>query len=137
MHRPFTVFHAASLSCVLLFASGCNPLNSLEEAKQQAEAKAKESMTANDLKVLSMLYLDYHDAKRQGPAGWNEVLDYCQQTNMPTAPIERLRDAGYEVQWGVRFADLKDGMSNTVLAEKSGGPTLMFDGVVRTGGGKP
>lgn len=92
-----------------------------------------EAILVNDLKQLGLAYHNYHDQHRQGPASWDELIAWAKQASEPVEAFERVRQAGYEVQWGVKFSDLTDGLSNTVMAKPPGaGPTLMMDGSVRT-----
>lgn len=81
----------------------------------------------NDLKVVGLDYHNFHDANRKGPASWEEL----QKGSMDPQAVQRVRDEGYQVQWGVEFNKVSEGLSNTVLAEKPGGRfKLMMDGAV-------
>jgi hypothetical protein len=81
----------------------------------------------NDLKVVGLDYHNFHDANRKGPANWEEL----QKASMDPQAVQRVKDAGYQVKWGVEFGKVSEGLSNTVLAEKPGGKyKLMMDGAV-------
>jgi hypothetical protein len=94
-------------------------------------AGSGEAGLRNDLKVIGLVYHNYHDEHRQGPPGWDEMIAYAESTNMDGNSIRRVRDAGYDVRWNLKFSEATDGMSNTVLAQRpAGGPKLMLDGSV-------
>jgi hypothetical protein len=81
----------------------------------------------NDLKVVGLDYINFHDANRKGPASWEEL----QKNSMDAQAVQRVKDAGYQVKWGVELNKIEGGTSNTVLAEKPGGRfKLMMDGSV-------
>jgi hypothetical protein len=87
----------------------------------------------NDLKQTGLAYHLYHDDNQKGPANWEEFLAYAEKSDpVAAASIKRVRDAKYELKWGVKFSELKDGTSNTVMGEApGGGPKIMMDGSVR------
>ena len=94
--------------------------------------EAPDATLSNDLKATGMAYHNFHDLNTQGPAGWDEFLQHAQQMGDSPDALQRVRDAGYELQWGVKFSRVSEGLSNTVLAKRAaGGPTLMMDGSVR------
>ncbi|MEQ8786559.1 MAG: hypothetical protein RIC55_09685 [Pirellulaceae bacterium] len=128
MRQAFRLVTIAGLFLLLSTFSGCNPVGDAMNQAQQAAGSA--SMQA-DLGKLAEMYHMHHDANGQGPAGWDELIAFTEKMNKPTEPIARVREAGYNVKWGVKFSTLTEGMTNTVMAEKAGGPTLMFDGAVR------
>ncbi len=93
---------------------------------------SQEAVLVNDLKQVGVGYHNFHDANRQGPAGWDEFMEFARGTNEPVEAYERVRAAGYELKWGVKFQDVTEGLGNSVLAQRpGGGPTLMMDGSVR------
>jgi hypothetical protein len=100
---------------LLLAASGCGSDNNVR--------------LVNDLKGVGVAYHNYHDTFSKGPANWEELA----KTSIDAQQIQRVRDAGYQVKWGVKFSEVTEGTSNTVLAEKpgGGGPKLMMDGSVQ------
>jgi len=87
-----------------------------------------EARLLNDLKVVGLDYHNYHDANRVGPANWDELM----KNSRDREAVQRVRDAGYQVKWGVKFTEVTEGLANTVLAEKpGGGPKVMMDGSVQ------
>ena len=86
----------------------------------------------SDLKATGLAYHNFHDANRQGPSGWDEFITFASGNAETAGSIRRVKDAGYQMKWSVKFSDVTDGLSNTVLAERpSGGPKLMLDGAVQ------
>ncbi len=86
----------------------------------------------NDLRQLGLNYYNFHDLNQRGPGSWEELIDFAKQMGEPIEPYDRIRQAGYEVQWGVKFKELPSGLSDDVLAKRpSGGPTLMMDASIR------
>ncbi len=81
----------------------------------------------NDLKKLGLDYHNYHDVHAKGPASWEEL----QKESSDPQAVQRVRDAGYQVTWGAEFKNISQGLSNSVLAQKPGGPKLMMDGAVQ------
>lgn len=105
------------LCIALLFQAGCG---------------ASSARLKNDLKMTGMAYHSYHDAHQQGPPNWDELIAFAKTANLGPEAIQRVRDAKYELKWGVKFKDLKEGTSNTVMGEApGGGPKIMMDGSVR------
>ena len=85
-----------------------------------------------DLANLGIVYHMYDDEHDQGPPGWDELEKLAEATNNRPESIRRVKEAGYQVTWGAKFAELKDGTANTVMAKPPGeGLTLMMDGSVR------
>ena len=84
-----------------------------------------------DLRHLRTAYSNYHDAHGQGPADWNSLIEAAGQDSEAVAAIQRLKDQGYQVKWGVRTSDATNGIGNFVLAESpQGEPKLMLDGSI-------
>jgi hypothetical protein len=90
-----------------------------------------EAVLINDLKQVGLAYHNYHDANQKGPANWEELIKFEQETGGDGASIQRVRAAGYQMKWDAKFSELPEGLANTAMAEKAGGgPTLMMDGGV-------
>jgi hypothetical protein len=86
----------------------------------------------NDLKQTGLAYQNHHDAHQQGPASWDELIATDKSTGGDGQAIARVRDAGYQMKWGVKFSEVSEGLSNAVMAEKpGGGPRIMMDGSVQ------
>ena len=85
----------------------------------------------SDLKILGRLYHDHHDVHSRGPDGWDAAIEFASKGDYDVTALERLRVAGYQVQWGQSIRDITGGTSNTVLAQAGYGPKLMFDGSVQ------
>ena len=86
----------------------------------------------NDLKQTGLAYHNYHDSNQQGPPGWDELIAFDKSNGGDGLAIARVRDAGYQMKWNVKFSDVTEGLSNAVMAEKpSGGPRIMMDGSVQ------
>jgi hypothetical protein len=88
-----------------------------------------QAVLLNDVKQTGLAYHNYHDKHQQGPSSWNELIAFDKTTGGDGESIARVRDAGYEMKWNVKFSEVTEGMANTVLAERpGGGPKLMMDG---------
>ncbi|MGE0610521.1 MAG: hypothetical protein AB7O62_25760 [Pirellulales bacterium] len=86
------------------------------------------AMTRNDLRQAGLAYHSHHDANQRGPSNWDELV----ASGLDQQAATRLKDAGYEFRWGVKFSELKEGTSFTVMAEsKTGDYKLMMDGSVQ------
>jgi hypothetical protein len=86
----------------------------------------------NDLKQTGLAYHQYHDQHQQGPPGWNELIAFDKSSGGDGQAITRVRDAGYQMQWNVKFSEVPGGLSNAVMADKpGGGPKIMMDGSVQ------
>lgn len=93
---------------------------------------AGKARLAHDLRTLGIVYHIYHDEHKQGPPGWDELIKLAEDTNNSPESIRRVKDAGYQITWGAKFDELKDGTARTVMAKPPGdGPTLMMDGSVK------
>ncbi|WP_254509618.1 hypothetical protein [Anatilimnocola floriformis] len=92
-----------------------------------------EAKRINDLKQTGLAWHIYHEQHNIGPNNWTELIASAKDHNMDPVHIERVRDAGYELTWGLKFSEAKAGASNTVLGKPPGnsGPKLMLDGSVR------
>ncbi len=118
-----------SLATALCMLVGCGEV---EKAVEDARQASKDSQRADDLKALGLVWHNYHDAHAIGPAGWDECLKFAQENEHDAAALQRLRDAGFDVRWGVNFRDVREGLSNTVLAEAPDSDVhLFFDGSVQ------
>ena len=105
---------SSCLSALLISVAGCG---------------SSQSTLLNDLRQAGMAYHNYHDAHQQGPPGWDEFIAFDKSSGGDGQSIARVRDAGYEMKWNVKFSEVTEGMANTVLAERpGGGPVLMMDG---------
>jgi hypothetical protein len=93
---------------------------------------AGQARLANDLKATGLAYHAYYDDHKQGPPDWNELIKHAEEKNNFPDAIRRVRDAGYDMTWNVKFGELKTPMADTVLAKPTKtGPTLWMDGSVR------
>ena len=94
---------------------------------------ASSARLSNDLKQVGLTYHLYHDDHQVGPASWDEFIDYANKMEPGSDVVfKRVRDAGYNLKWKVKFSEVKEGLSSTVLGEKpGGGPKLMMDGSVQ------
>jgi hypothetical protein len=119
---------AAACATALAALAGCD---GVQQVAQKSVQQAQTAVIFEDLKVLGRLYHDYHDAHNGGPPNWDAALEFARQQGGNVAAIERVRDAGYQVQWGMKFSQVTTGLANTVLAESGSGPKLMFDGSVQ------
>ncbi len=105
-----------TVGLVVLFIIGCGG--------------SSDARLVNDLKQAGMSYHSYIDAHQKGPAGWDEWIAFAKGDGTDAA-IVRVREAKYEVTWGVDPAKLPGASSETVLAKPPGkGPVLMMDGAV-------
>ena len=106
------------LGAALLLQAGCGP---------SSDAKLK-----NDLKTTGLAWHMYHDDNKKGPANWDEFITYAKGANLGADSILRVRDAKCDLKWDAKLSDVKDGLANTLLAEKPGGGLkIMMDGSVR------
>lgn len=113
---------------ILAAGNGCQRAG--EALIAPAAESARQSTVAEDLRVLGMAYSYHIDVHGQGPANWEECLAMAGGSDLDPAAIERVRDLGYQVQWGVKYQDATNGTSNYALASAPGNPTLMLDGSV-------
>src|SRR5689334_13133351 len=70
-----------------------------------------------DLKYTGMAYHNYIDEKQAGPPDWEELIRCAQFYGITGEHIRRVRDAGYEMKWNVKLADIKEPTSTVVLAK--------------------
>ncbi len=89
----------------------------------------------DDMKALGLVYHKYHDANGAFAKSWEEVKAFCQSSgDSPGADVlDRLRQKGVVVHWGIRFNDARVGTSNYVFAyepktPREGGVALHLDG---------
>jgi hypothetical protein len=86
----------------------------------------------NDLKQTGLAYHEYHDQHQVGPPGWDELIASAKDHGHSGESIQRVRDAGYEMTWGLKLPDAREGKAAIVLAKPpNSGPKLMSDGSVR------
>jgi len=108
----------------VIMLSGCG-------AVTQARKAADRQQQANNLKQVGMAYHRFHDKHRRGPDNWEEL----QSEAMGSPAIQVIRNAGYEVFFGIAFKDINIGTSNCIMAHKpadvaTGGDVLTMDGAV-------
>jgi hypothetical protein len=108
--------------------SGCGKGNPAQQAIDGASTAAQWQREYQQLKSLGAAYLAVIYARKQGPAGWHELPQ--------TPEITELQQAGCIVSWGKGFHDAKQGTSSYVLAylpdvPEKGGAVLFMDGAVR------
>jgi hypothetical protein len=89
---------------------------------------------ANDLKQIGLAYHSFVGTNKRPPASVEELEAYYEKDARITAAI---KDGTYVVYWNVKFAELTNGTSNTVLgyekdAPTKGGAVLIADGRVST-----
>lgn len=115
-----------TLAVPILFGPGCSSSDDDGDA-----GGASSGVQLRDLAQLGMAYLNYQDVYAKGPAGWQELLEFCNDEQGTAAAIKRVQAAGYNVKWGVSLRDVPGGASTFVLAESpKGGPKLMLDGTI-------
>lgn len=118
--------YAVSIVFCVVWVSGCGG------AREEVQQAAHQQQTYNDFKVLYFAYMNYVDSYAKAPAGWDELIEYASKTGGDADSLRRMRDAGYQVQWGVKIGDTKLGSAEIVLAQPSSGELkLMLDGSVR------
>ena len=123
-------------SCVLLAAVGCSPASgptgqSSTGGGSGAAADSASQDIRDDLRRFATVYLDHHDVHGKGPESWEAMLAFAAEREQPTEPIQRVRDAGYQITWGASIRDATEGVDNYVIAESpSGGPKLMISGAI-------
>lgn len=119
-------FRFVSLFCLLCLAAlvvGCEP--------QTATEKAQKDPLVQALGSVGRMYHDYHDVHAVGPANWDELATMAAGDQAKLDAIQTVKDKGYNLKWGVKFSQLTEGASNTVMGESpQGGPKLMFDGTI-------
>jgi len=125
MHRLTRILSIAAVLVGAVIAVGCGLSGQVREAAQQQQIQ-------NDLKVLYFAYVNHIDSHGKGPASWDELLQFSSKSGEDTQSLVRVRDAGYQVKWGVKMSDATEGTAEFVLAQPSGsGPKLMLDGAIR------
>jgi hypothetical protein len=98
---------------------------------QQAAQKQKER---NDLMQIGLMYHNYIDTNKKGPATLDDFVKFFQQNEPGAAPIiTDLQSGKYVIYLGVDIPKLPDASFNTVLGYESnvptaGGPVVMADG---------
>jgi hypothetical protein len=98
---------------------------------QQAAQMQKEH---NDLMQIGLMYHNYIDTNKKGPATLDDFIKFFQQNEPGAGPIiADLQSGKYVIYLGVEISKLPDGSFNTVLGYESnvpnaGGPVVMADG---------
>jgi hypothetical protein len=93
-------------------------------------APADQAKKLNDLKQIGLAYHNYVSAMGKPPASAADIEPYLEKdSKVPAA----LKDGTYVVYWNVKFTDLTNGTSNTLLgyekdAPAQGGAVLFADG---------
>lgn len=89
----------------------------------------------DDMKALGHVYHKYHDANGAFAKSWEEAKAFCQSSGDSHGAdvLDRLRQKGVVVHWGIRFNDARVGSSNYVFAyepktPREGGVALHLDG---------
>ena len=92
--------------------------------------QSKTEKLRDDLKRFGLAYTDYEDTKKTPPKSWEELLEFAKATPEMAESVQRVRDAGYEVSWGLEVGS--QGAGDTVLAKPASGdgPVVMLDGRV-------
>ncbi len=121
---------AASVAALVLalLASGCGRI-------KNAADRAKKS---NDLKQLGLMYHNYIDTNRKGPASADELMTMVSDPGSK-AVVQMVKDGKYVLLWGTTITEMQQnpgGASGTVLGYEAGTPTagglvLMGDASVR------
>ena len=108
-----------------------------QPASRHGVAKISKQMQ-DDLKALAIVNHNYHDAHHQTAPSWEEAIAFCQQSgnSRGVEMLDRLRQKGVVVHWGIRFRDTTVGTSNYVFAYEKrtpmeGGLVLHLDGHAR------
>ncbi len=104
----------------------------------EASLSPKSRQARDDLKALGKIYHQCHDELRKGPDSWSVAENICRKSGGDDRlkTLQRLRDGGTVVHWGISLAQAVIGSSNYVLAyekstPKSGGWILHLDGAVQ------
>jgi hypothetical protein len=120
---------ALVLAVMTLPATGCGRI-------QNAADRAKKS---NDLKQLGLMYHNYMDERRKGPASADDLMTMASDP-VTKAVVQMVKDGKYVLIWGTTINEMQknpQGSTGTVLgyeatAPTSGGLVLMGDGSVQT-----
>jgi hypothetical protein len=90
-----------------------------------------EAKHVNDLKAMGLAFVSFCDDNKQGPANWEELIEYAKKVNLFPESIERVREKGYTVVWEINLQDVDP--STTVIAKPPDGKgyQLYGDGSVR------
>ena len=123
---PGTIHSLATF--LLLVLIGCGGPKTVAEKKQAA----KKDPVVQTLQKTGLAYIQHIDAKRKGPANWEDFLSYAKLANLDLDAIELIKAKGYRVNWGVSYSSATGGVSTFVLVQPSGRrPRLMLDGTVQ------
>ena len=84
----------------------------------------------NDAKQLAIGYHNYHDSINKGPADDKAFLELAQKMNDkdPQLLIQDAQNGEWVIHYGVKFTNLTDGTSRTVLASPQGHPNVRRHG---------
>lgn len=121
-----------SLFCLAATVAGCDQLSPSSDSTPSTAEEDRESPLVKALAKVGFMYHDYHDVHAVGPANWEELATMAKDDPAKLDAIQTVKDQGYNLKWGVRFRDLTQGMTTTVMGESpQGGPKLMFDASVQ------
>ena len=95
---------------------------------QQAAQKQKER---NDLMQIGLMYHNYIDVNKKGPATLDDFVRFAQKSD--PAVVNDLQSGKYVIYLDVDISKLPDGAFNTLLGYEAntptaGGPVVMADG---------
>ena len=98
----------------------------LADAQKLATAPPRNPLN-HDLNQFKNAYFAYEQQHKKGPANWEEITIFAKSIEIPTESIQKVKDAGYLVRWGVSIP--RNPAPDDVMAHRpSGGPKVMFNG---------
>jgi hypothetical protein len=136
MSRLVDFLTCMPLAVAMMGIAGCEPgaTQSGPAAAGGGSASSRAVDPKNDLWQFGVAYLDYHDVHGEGPPDWDTLLAFAAERNHKSDAIQRVRDAGYQVKWGVKIREVAatgTSILEYVIAESpQGGPKLMLDGSI-------